>query len=221
MTSIVVHHLERSRSHRVLWLLEELEVEYALELYERDPQTLRAPPELKKLHPLGKSPIVTIDGRAYAESGAVIETLLQTVGGGRFRPPLHTDAYERYRYFLHFAEASLMPPLLVRLIMDKVKSSSPLLVRPIANAIAAGVNHSYTNPEITNLLDFLDLELEGRRFLAGDEITGADFQVSYPLAAAHARVGLGDRPNLTRYFSEMNSRPAFKRAIEKGGPLWE
>jgi glutathione S-transferase len=221
MASIVVHHLERSRSHRVLWLLEELEVEYGLERYERDPHTLRAPPELKKLHPLGKSPIVTIDGRAYAESGAVIETLLDKVGDGRFRPPLHTDEHERYRYFLHFAEASLMPPLLVRLILDKVKSSSPFFVRPLASAIAAGVNQSYTNPETTTLLDFLELELKGRRFLVGDELTGADFQISYPLSAARARIGLGDRPNLTRYFSETKSRPAYQRAIEKGGPLWD
>lgn len=220
MPDVTVHHLERSRSHRVLWLLEELEVPYELKEYARDPETLRASAELKKVHPLGKSPVVTVDGMTIAESGAILEHLVEAVGQGRLRPEPGSDAHARYRFFLHYAEGSLMPPLLVRLITDKVKTAKlPFFVKPIATRIADQIDGSYTAPEIENHLGFLERELADRPFFAGEELTAADVQMSYPLEAASSRGGLGgDRRNLVAWLERIRARPAYHRAVERGGP---
>ena len=220
MANVTVHHLERSRSHRVLWLLEELGVPYELEIYPRDPATMRAAAGLKKVHPLGKSPVVAIDGEIFAESGAILEHLVERFGDGRLRPEPGSDDHRRYRFFLHYAEGSLMPPLLVRLITDRVKQAKlPFFVKPIAKGIVGKIDESYTGPEIDGHLRFLEGELDGRDFFAGSDLTAADVQLSYPLEAARARGGLGaGQPNLTAWLARIRERPAYQRAVERGGP---
>jgi glutathione S-transferase len=218
---ITVHHLERSRSHRVLWLLEELGLPYELERYARDPATMLAPPALRAIHPLGKSPVVTDDGVTVAESGAILEYLVERHGGGRLVPATGTPAHLRYRYFLHYAEGSLMPPLLVKLITHKIATAKmPFFARPIARKIAGSIDAGFVAPNLTRHLAFLEAELEGRAWFTGDELTAADIQMSYPLEAALARGGAAARtPNLTRVLTAMRARPAYARAIERGGPI--
>jgi glutathione S-transferase len=218
---ITVHHLERSRSHRVLWLLEELGLPYELERYARDPATMLAPPALRAIHPLGKSPVVTDDGVTVAESGAILEYLVERHGGGRLVPATGTPAHLRYRYFLHYAEGSLMPPLLVKLITHKISTAKmPFFARPIARKIAGSIDAGFVAPNLTRHLAFLEAELEGRAWFTGDELTAADIQMSYPLEAALARGGAAARtPNLTRVLTAMRARPAYARAIERGGPI--
>ena len=218
---ITVHHLERSRSHRVLWLLEELGLPYELERYARDPATMLAPPALRAIHPLGKSPVITDDGVTVAESGAILEYLVERHGGGRLVPATGTPAHLRYRYFLHYAEGSLMPPLLVKLITHKIATAKmPFFARPIARKIAGSIDAGFVAPNLTRHLAFLEAELEGRAWFTGDELTAADIQMSYPLEAALARGGAAARtPNLTRVLTAMRARPAYARAIERGGPI--
>ncbi|MBK9033759.1 MAG: glutathione S-transferase [Myxococcales bacterium] len=218
---IIVHHLERSRSHRVLWLLEELGLPYELVTYQRDPKTILAPPELRAIHPLGKSPVITDDGVTVAESGAILEYLVERHGGGRLAPAVGTPEHLRYRYFLHYAEGSLMPPLLVKLIASKIASAKmPFFARPIAKKIAGSLEASFVGPNLTRHLAFLEAELTGRAWFCGDELTAADVQMSYPLEAALARGGEAARTaNLTRVLAAMRARPAYARAIERGGPI--
>jgi glutathione S-transferase len=218
---IVVHHLERSRSHRVLWMLEELGLPYELVTYQGDPQTILAPPALRAIHPLGKSPVITDDGIAIAESGAILEYLVERHGGGRLAPAVGTPAHLRYRYFLHYAEGSLMPPLLVKLIASKIATAKmPFFARPIARKIAGSIESSFVDPNLTRHLAFLEAELTGRTWFAGDELTAADIQMSYPLEAAMSRGGAAARtPQLTRVLAAMRARPAYARAIERGGPI--
>lgn len=217
---IVVHHLNNSRSQRVLWLLEELGLEYEIVRYQRDPKTMLAPPELKAIHPLGKSPVITDNGAVVAESGAIAEYLIETYGNGRLIPPAGTEERRRWTYFLHYAEGSAMAPLLMKLIFDRVESSpAPFFVKPIAKAIAGKVKGSYIQPQISMHLDYLEAELSQRPWFAGNEFSAADIQMSFPLEAAAARAGLNEsRPNLTAFLKRIHSRPAFQRALERGGP---
>lgn len=217
---LVVHHLNNSRSQRVLWLLEELELPYELRVYPRDPRTMLAPPALRQVHPLGKSPVVTDGDTVLAESGAILETLAERHGQGRLlAPPGSADAL-RQRYFLHYAEGSLMPYLLMKLVFDEVRRKTPFLVRPFAAAIAAGVHQSFTNPNLRTHLDFLEAELAERPWFAGAELTIADIQLSFPLEAAEARAGLdASRPRLMDFLARVRARPAYQRALQKGGPL--
>jgi glutathione S-transferase len=218
---ITVHHLERSRSHRVLWLLEELGVPYEIVRYQRDPKTILAPPALREIHPLGKSPVITDDGVTVAESGAILEYLVERHGGGKLVPKVGTPEHLRYRYFLHYAEGSLMPPLLVKLIATKIKTGKmPFFARPIAKRIARTIESSFVDPNLTRHLAFLEAELASRPWFAGDELTAADVQMSYPLEAATARGGdAAQTPNLQRVLAAMRARPAYARAIERGGPI--
>jgi glutathione S-transferase len=200
---IKVHHLDHSRSHRVLWLLEELSVPYELVTYRRQ-KNLQAPPELRKIHPLGKSPVVELDGVILAESGAILDALAEQ--HGRLVPARGTPAYTRYRYFLHYAEGSLMPYLLLALVVKKL---GPL-------GIPA---RGYVNAQLKRHLDFLEAEV-GDAWLCGPELTAADIQLSYPLEAAVSRAGLSSsRPKLLAYLERMRARPAYRRALEKGGPV--
>ena len=217
---IVVHHLNNSRSQRVLWLLEELGLEYEIVRYQRDPKTMLAPPELKAIHPLGKSPVITDNGAVVAKSGAIAEYLIDTYGNGRLIPPAGTEERRRWTYFLHYAEGSAMAPLLMKLIFDRVESSpAPFFVKPIAKAIAGKVKGSYIQPQISMHLDYLEAELSQRPWFAGNEFSAADIQMSFPLEAAAARAGLNEsRPNLTAFLKRIHSRPAFQRALERGGP---
>ena len=216
---LTVHHLNNSRSQRVLWLLEELGVPYEIQRYERDPETMLAPPSLRKVHPLGKSPVVT-DGRAtLAESGAIIEYLVETYGEGRLAPEAGTPAFRRYRYWLHYAEGSLMPPLLLKLVFDQVEKA-PLLVRPVAKAISATVKRRFITPNLTQHLDFLEAELASSPWFAGRSFSAADVQMSFPVEAAAARAGLDEsRPKLMDWLRRIHARPAYQRAIEQGGPF--
>jgi glutathione S-transferase len=216
---IIVHHLENSRSQRVLWLLEELGVPYEVKRYARDPNTLRAPPSLVAVHPLGKSPVISDGPRVIAESGAIIEYLIGAYGGGRLIPPAGSAERERYTYFLHYAEGSLMPLLLLGLVFARIgKSRMPFFARPIARAIAARGASSVVRPQLEQHLDFLEAELGPSGWFAGGELSGADIQMSYPLEAAASRAGFGaTRPKLSSYLERIHARPAYQRALTTGG----
>jgi glutathione S-transferase len=218
---LTVHHLNNSRSQRVLWLLEELELPYEIVHYQRDAKTMLAPPELRRVHPLGKSPVVTTDdGLALAESGAIVETVIERFGEGRLAPPAGSAEALRYRYWLHYAEGSAMPPLLLKLIFDKIESSKmPFFAKTIARAIAGKAKSSFITPNITTHLDFMEGELGKSEWFAGDAFTGADIQMSFPVEAAQARGGLdASRPKLMAWLARIHARPAYKKALERGGP---
>jgi len=217
---IIVHHLNNSRSQRVLWLLEELGVDYEVKRYERDKVTMRAPPALRQIHPLGKSPVVTDGANTLAESGAIVEYLTERYGNGRFIPPAGTPERLRYTYWLHYAEGSLMPPLLMKLVAARI-ANAPMLffARPIAKRIAGTLRSSFIDPQLKLHLDFLESELGKSEWFAGNDFTAADIQMSFPIEVAAARGGLnGDRPKLMAYLSRIHARPAYRRALEKGGP---
>ncbi len=217
---IIVHHLNNSRSQRVLWLLEELGLDYEVRRYERDPSTMLAPPELRAVHPLGKSPVITDGGNVLAESGAILEYLVETHGHGRLAPAAGSPERLRYRYWLHYAEGSAMPPLLLKLVFDRVADARmPFFVRPIARAIANRTRDGFIQPQIDLHLDFMEAELERSTWFAGDAFTAADVQMSFPLEAAARRGGLdGLRPRLMEYLARIHARPAYQRAVARGGP---
>ncbi len=216
---IVVHHLNNSRSQRVLWLLEELGVDYEVKRYERDPQTMLAPESLRAVHPLGKSPVITEGDKTLAESGAIIEYLVEQHGRGRLVPAPGSAERLRYTYWLHYAEGSAMPPLLLKLVFDRVENSPlPFFVRPVAKMIAKKVKSSYVAPQIKNHLDFMESELGKSEWFAGPELTAADIQMSFPLEAAVMRAGLdASRPRLHAFLTKIHARPAYQRALAKGG----
>lgn len=212
-----LHHLNNSRSQRILWLLEELQIPYELHTYQRDAKTMLAPPALKALHPLGKSPLVTDDGLILAESGAIIQYLCEQYGP-QWIPARGTEDYWHYHYWLHFAEGSLMPPMLLKLVMDKINANAPLLVKPIASGIVAKVNRAFVGPNLTNNLTFVEAQLAGNSWLLGGRPSGADVQMSFPLEASLARGLVTDKhPNIRAYVKRIHARPAYQRALEKGG----
>ncbi len=215
---IVVHHLNNSRSQRILWLLEELGLDYEIKRYERDRKTMLAPPELKAVHPLGKSPVITDGDLVVAESGAIVEYLTAREGG-RLVPAAGTPARLCYTHFLHFAEGSMMSPLLMKLVFDKIESSPmPFFVKPIARGIAQKVKGSFVLPQIALQLGYLETELGKHAWFAGDEFSAADIQLSFPLEAAASRGGLDAKyPNLTAFLARIHARPAYRRALERGG----
>lgn len=216
---ITVHHLNNSRSQRVLWLLEELGLEYEVKRYQRDARTMLAPPELRQVHPLGKSPVITDGALTLAESGAIVEYLVGTYGNGRLAPAPGTPERLRYSYWLHFAEGTAMPPLLLKLVFDRIeKAPAPFFVRPIARAIARRAKDGFIQPNIDRNLDFMEAELAGSAWFAGDQFTAADVQLSFPLEAAAARGGLdSSRPGLNAFLQRIHARPAYQSALEKGG----
>jgi glutathione S-transferase len=216
---ITVHHLERSRSQRVLWLLEELGVPYELKEYKRDPKTLRATPALKEVHPLGKSPVITDGDLTLAESGAILEYLVDKYGGGKLRPPAGTPERFRYDYWLHYAEGSAMPPLLLTLVFSEVKKKAPWPVRPIAKGIANKVLSDFVRPQLALHFDWIESELGKSTWFAGEELTAADIQMSYPVEAHADRGDRGDRPRLRAWLERVRARPAYQRALERGGPV--
>ena len=217
---ITVHHLNNSRSQRVLWLLEELGVAYEIKKYERDVKTMLAPESLRKVHPLGKSPVITDDGVTVAESGAIIEYLIEHYGKGRLIPAAGTEERRRYTYWLHFAEGSAMPPLLLKLIFDRIETGPmPFFVKPVARGIAAKVKGLLVEPNLKRQLDFMEAELGKSEWFAGNEFTAADIQMSFPLEAAAQRAGLdASRPRLSNFLKKIHARPAYRQALERGGP---
>ena len=216
---IIVHHLNNSRSQRILWLLEELGLEYEIKKYQRDPKTMLAPPELKAVHPLGKSPVISDGDTVVAESGAIVEYLVERYGNGRLAPAPGTAEKLKYTYFLHFAEGSAMSPLLMKLVFDRVENGPmPFFAKPIARAIARKVKEGFINPNIQAQLDYLEAELAARPWFAGAEFSAADIQMSFPLEAATARGGLDARyPKLLGFVQRIHARPAYQRALERGG----
>ncbi len=217
---IILHHLENSRSQRVLWLLEELGLPYELRRYARDRTTLQAPPELFKVHPLGKSPVITEDGVTVAESGAIVEYLLDRHGAGRLRPAAGTPQRLQFTYWLHFAEGSAMPFLLLKLVFDKVRAAPvPFFIRPVVKGVADQVMRSFVAPNLQRQLDFMEAEIARQPWFAGSEFSAADVQMSYPVEAAAARAGLDARyPALNDWLARIHARAAYRRALEVGGP---
>ena len=218
---ITVHHLDHSRSQRVLWLLEELGVDYEVTRYARDAKTLLAPPELRAVHPLGKSPVITDDGVTVAESGAIVEYLLDRHDrGNALRPAPGTPERLRYTYWLHYAEGSAMPPLLLSLVFARLAHGPmPFFVRPVVRGIADKVLSGYVNPQITLHLDFMESELGRSAWFAGAAFSATDIQISFPIEAAAARGALdSNHPRLQAYLAAIHARPAYQRALARGGP---
>jgi len=217
---ITVHHLNNSRSQRVLWLLEELGVPYEIKKYQRDAKTMLAPPELLKVHPLGKSPVITDDDLTVAETGAIVEYLVERYGNGRLAPAIGTPERLRWRYWMHFAEGSAMPPLLLKLIFDRIPTQPmPFFVRPIARAISAKVLERMVTPNLTRQLDFMESELGKTQWFGGNDFSAADIQMSFPLEAAVQRAGLNaSRPKLMAFLKRIHARPAYQNALKRGGP---
>lgn len=215
---IVVHHLEHSRSQRVLWLLEELGVDYEVKRYARHPKTMLAPPELKAVHPLGKSPVITDGDATVAETGAIIEYLIDAHdSAGALRPAAGSAAFADYRYWLHYGEGSLMPLLVMKLIFGSIPPKTPALIRPIAKAIVGTVGKQFLDPNLGTHLGFIENTLQGRPWFAGDQLSGADILMSFPLEAAGTRAG-GSYPAIRAYVERLQSRPAYRKALERGGP---
>lgn len=217
---VIVHHLNNSRSQRVLWLLEELELPYEIRKYERDPKTMLAPASLLAVHPLGKSPVITDGDITVAETGAIIEYLLERYGDGRLAPAIGTLERLRWRYWLHFAEGSAMPPLLLKLIFDRIpQAPMPFFAKPIAKSISDKVLATMVEPNLRRQLDFMEAELGKSEWFAGDAFSAADVQMSFPIEAASMRAGLdASRPKLMAFLKRIHARPAYRRALERGGP---
>lgn len=217
---ITVHHLNDSRSQRVLWLLEELGLPYEIKHYQRDRATMLAPESLRQVHPLGKSPVITDGDVTVAESGAIVEYLVERYGDGRLAPAAGAPERLAYRYWLHFAEGSAMPPLLLKLVFMKIASTKvPFFIKPIVRGISAKVMSTLVDPNLKRQLDFMEGELGKSEWFAGKEFSAADIQMSFPLEAAAQRAGLdASRPRLMAFLKRIHARPAYARALERGGP---
>jgi glutathione S-transferase len=215
---LTVHHLNNSRSQRVLWLLEELGVPYEIVRYQRGPD-MRAPNELRKIHPLGKSPVITDNGNTIAESGAIVEYLIDSYGEGRLIPPAKTPERLRYIYWLHYAEGSAMPPLLLKLLFTLMPKRTPALLRPLVRKVCNQALTALVNPQLKQHMAFWESELGKSEWFAGSEFTAADIQMSFPLEAAAARAGLEEgHKRAMAWLERIHARPAYQRALEKGGP---
>ena len=217
---ITVHHLENSRSQRILWLLEELGLAYEIRHYKRDPKTSLAPPELLQVHPLGKSPVITDGDLTLAESGAIVEYLVERYGKGELAPKAGSPERLRYTYWLHFAEGTAMPPLVMKLIFNRIEHAPmPFFARPIARGIAQKVKRGMIDPNLARIVEHIEAELGKSEWLAGGAFTAADILMSFPIEAAAAR-GAGERkPRMARFLERIHARPAYQRALEKGGKL--
>ena len=224
---ITVHHLETSRSQRILWLLEELGVPYELKIYQRDKATRLAPAALKKVHPLGKSPVITDSGEVIAESGAIIEYLVETYGSAasgdlaQLQPLPGTPAHRQCRFWMHYAEGSLMNWLVMKLVFMNIPTQPmPFFVKPIARALCGKVQQKLIDPNVRSALEFMDAHLATHHWFAGDALTMADFQMSFAVEAALSRAdNAAACPHLQAYQQRMRARPAYQRAIAKGGPV--
>jgi len=215
---ITVHHLNDSRSQRVLWLLEELGLPYEVKRYQRDAKTMLAPPELKAIHPLGKSPVLDDGDVRVAETGAIVEYLLDTPGGPALRPARGTPEGRRFTYWLHYAEGSAMTPLLLKLIFSQIPKRVPLLARPVARGIARGMNERMIDPQLAAHTAYWEAELARSDWFAGDAFSAADIMMSFPVEAAGSRLGYGpDKPRLKAFLERIHARPAWQRALERGG----
>lgn len=214
---ITVHHLNHSRSQRVLWLLEELEIPYEIRYYQRDPRTLLAPPELRAVHPLGKAPVVTIDNAVLAETGAIVESLLERFGNGRLGPPSPADR-ERFRYWMYYAEGSAMTPLLLRLLTTTIPRNVPFLIRPLIRAVMSRVDDRLVRDNLDRHADLWEQALTASEWFAGDAFSAADILMSFPLETGATRLDFSQRPHIEAFLKRIHARPAYRRALERGGP---
>jgi len=215
---ITVHHLNNSRSQRVLWLLEELGAIYEVRRYERDGKTMMAPRALKEIHPLGKSPVITENGTTIAETGAIIDYLLETHGDGRFIPKPGTPERLRYTYWMHYAEGSAMTPLLLKLVFNGIAANAPGLMRGLVKAVMQAAEQRVADPQIALHVNYWDEELSKSRWFAGEEFSAADIMMSFPLEAAASRAGARSRPMIASFLDRIHARPAYVTALKKGGP---
>lgn len=217
---ITVHHLNDSRSQRVLWLLEELEIAYEVRHYQRNPATMLAPPELKSLHPLGKAPLITDDAITVIESGAIVEYLVERYGGGRLCPAIGTPERLRYQQWLHFAEGSMQAMLVLKLFFNRIPNGPmPEEARSVVQRIRDEVSASYIDVNLQAQLDFVEAELGRSEWLAGDAFTAADVHMGFPLEVAAERVGIDDtRPRILAFLDRIHARPAYRMALARGGP---
>lgn len=216
---IIVHHLNNSRSQRVLWLLEEMGIDYEVKRYERNADTMLAPPELKAIHPLGKSPVIQDGDIIVAETGAIVEYLLGAYPDHGLKPAAGTAAGRRFTYWLHYAEGSAMTPLLLKLVFSALPTRSPGLVRPLVKAIAGKAQSSFIDPQIATHTAYWEGELSKSAWFAGDAFSAADIMMSFPLEAGASRSPYGpDKPKLKAFLKAIHARPAYQRALERGGP---
>ena len=214
---LVLHHLNNSRSQRILWLLEELGVDYEIKHYQRDAKTNLAPQSLKAVHPLGRAPVITHGDTTLAESGAIIEYLIDEFGG-QFKPTDSRYALNQYRFWMHFAEGSLMPPLVARLVLSKAKEkASPFFMKPVVGKIVNAIMDAYYGPNLKTSLKYVNDYLKDHEWFAGDSLSGADFQMSFPLEAMQGRVGKGQYAAIDAWVQKIHSRDAYQRGLEKGG----
>lgn len=216
-SGLTLHHLNNSRSQRILWLLEELKIDYDIKHYQRDANTNLAPASLKAIHPLGRAPIVTHGEYTLAESGAIIEYLIDEYGH-QFKPTDHSAAINQYRFWMHFAEGSLMPPLVAQLVLNKAKEkASPFFIKPLVAKVVDAITHAYYGPNLKVSLRYVNDYLSEHEWFAGDKLSGADFQMSFPLEAMQSRVGQGEYTAIDAYVKKIHRREAYQRGLEKGG----
>ena len=218
---ITLHVLAQSRALRIVWLLELIGTPYQIKTYTRHPETLLAPDELKAVHPLGKSPVIDDDGFVLNESGAITDYLIQTYSGGRFMPERDSQDYWHYQRWLHYAEGSLMPLLLLGLVFRKIENAPmPFFIKPVARKISGNVKNGFIEPQAALHLAYVENELNGKDWLVDNRLSGADIMMSYPLQAAADRFGLADYPNIRAYLQRIEKDPSYQTAVQKaGGPL--
>ncbi|MDX5978277.1 glutathione S-transferase [Vreelandella alkaliphila] len=217
---IRVHHLEKSRSHRILWLLETLGLDYDIEVYQRDPKTQLAPASLKKIHPLGKSPVITDGELTVAESGTIIDYLVNCYGNAKDQLlEENRNEWVNYRYWLHYAEGSLMPLLVMGLVFSQLPKQSPWLIKPLAKGISSTVQQRFIQPQLKQHLTIIESHLDKRSNFAGDWPSGADIQMSFPLQAVAATQSLATYPAIAAFVARIESDPAWQRVVERAGPL--
>ncbi|MBQ4827954.1 glutathione S-transferase [Alteromonas sp. MMG017] len=216
---LTLHHLNNSRSQRILWLLEELGVDYNIEHYQRDSTTNLAPDALRAVHPLGRSPVLTTPEGAIAESGAIVEYLVRKYGQTSFTSPESGENLQQYLFWLHFAEGSLMPPLVARLVLEKArqKGAKPFFIKPITNKLIDGILNAYYGPNLAQSLRYVESYLAHHTWFAGEQPTGADVQMIFPLESLVASGNAKDFPAIREYVKRVHARPAYKQALEKGG----
>ncbi|PIW32053.1 MAG: glutathione S-transferase [Rhodobacterales bacterium CG15_BIG_FIL_POST_REV_8_21_14_020_59_13] len=215
---IIVHHLENSRSQRVLWLLEELGLPYEVKRYERDPKTMLAPPELYDIHKLGKSPVITENGITVAETGAILEYIRDTHGAGDLAVAPGSEQARDVSYWLHYAEGSAMNPLLMKLVFTQLPNRAPVLMKPLVKSVANKALTGFVDPRVAEHVSFWDGALEKTGWFAGDKMTLADIMMSFPLEAVAARGGAAKKPNIAAFLERIHARPAWQRALQRGGP---
>ena len=216
---ITVHHLQNSRSMRIIWLMEELGLDYDIKIYARDATTNLAPADYKALHPLGKAPVVTDDGQTLAETGAIVEYFLDKYPDSGLRPAPGTPERIAYNYWMHFSEGSLMPLLVFQLFLTRMETQPPFFIRPIVSAVTGKLRTAYHTPTLNAQLAFIEAELGRSTWFAGEKMSGADIMMSYPLDAASGRIGLSSYPNINAWLERLRAIPSYQAAIAKGGEL--